>query len=322
MTTTSNGTYRRFFVKSCKHFEETVEKRLKSSNTIKLKGDSLFRTISFPDISIEMFRYNLRKSFLDTDEIEAAVGKRNSALYGINTLERLVSKFGTDSLLKRHHQGDISLISPLMKLRENFTFDNFGKSEVFESGHIVIPIKPVVLIPDRMLCFLPSPGYNDDDEIDWWVKDIPLIDLGLNVNPELLTKKKYDGVSPVQFIKNDDGGYIEEGLCEKLADNDYLKLTGNWYQIRGISNLREKPGYVYVRLNRTLLNNCSTKSIVYVKYQCFKGTVVTIPNSSLTVYRSVTFQMVKMDENDYGTMEIKMQNSTFNKYGFYPVGCY
>ena len=53
-----------------------------------------------------------------------------------------------------------------MKLRENFTFINFGKSEVFESGHVVIPIKPVVLFPDRLLCFLLSLGYNDDDEID------------------------------------------------------------------------------------------------------------------------------------------------------------
>ena len=60
------------------HFDRLLVKKLKSSNTIKLKVDNLYHTILIPDIGKEIFNYQQGKNLMENAEIIKEGGKDSS----------------------------------------------------------------------------------------------------------------------------------------------------------------------------------------------------------------------------------------------------
>ena len=105
----------------------------------------------------------------------------------------------------------------------------------------------------------------DDDTLAWWVDEVPLEWLGLNVSPGLLTEKSYRSENEANFVRGEDGGYLPAEMDGIVKDGDFLKIAGNWYEIRDFAVIREKLGLLYVTLTRSIIRSSKWKNVTYAK---------------------------------------------------------
>ena len=106
-----------------------------------------------------------------------------------------------------------------------------------------------------------------------------------------------------------------------MESGDYLHLSGKWYEVAGTAELLERPGWRYVSVTERVQRACNAKNIQFAKKLILKGALVSIPNQLIDYRHPVTLQLTKINEYNFGTLEIKFQNLAFNSVGYLVHDC-
>ena len=160
------GIYYNFFVSSSNNFRKQIDRKVKAANTVKNDGQPNFKTVSIPDISNVIFAYNMGRYFDPAERVSDATDK-NSPLFALGTLQRLLQQFSIDSVFRMHIKGDFTIITPWYSLIEPLSIKVGDNIQVFCADWLLIPIKTANIMEDKVLCFVPSSGLDDDDTESW-----------------------------------------------------------------------------------------------------------------------------------------------------------
>ena len=314
----ATGIHLKFFNNCCNNFLKQLEKKVRGGNTLKNDGQPVYKTISVMEINQLIFAYNIGRNF-DANEALTKADEKTSSLYHITNINRLLDILSIQSIIRVHAKGDCSVVTPWMQIKEDYQLIVGDRSRTFCPGYLIIPVKTANLMAGMMFCFFPSPGLEDDGTESWWSTDIPLEELGLCVPPSILKEERYVGEKAISIKKGDDSAYLP---CElRLKDGDFVKIRNKWYEVLGVALLLENPGYVFVRFTRSFLSSANNPTLFYARKMHLKGCLLWIEEKYIKHYNSLTLQLTKIDENQFGIMEIKFQNAVFNKLGFLCFDC-
>ena len=136
---------------------------------------------------------------------------------------------------------------------------------------------------------------------------------GMTVGPEIYHKEKGDGLMSI-CQKNYDWAYIPRN--QNIADNDYIKVRNNYYQILCWCNDSFQPMLDCLRFKSKILKNAHLSPFCIVRPPTFKGNFTWFKKEELNSFRLINLQLVKLDSDYYGQLNIKFQNCCFNRLGF------
>ena len=230
--------YERLFHSSVENVNKRKVKKLKDNNNLKSNAaNPHHKLVSLSDISRNCFAFLLGRKFNKDEIVTNSEEKHTTKIFQINTIHRLLQFFSADTLIKIHPSIDTSIIVPWFSLKKMkvVNFENLSASVQFEEGRMVIPVKEE---NNRVYAFVPCDGLNEDNEVEFWVKDFLLESFGMTVGPEIYHKEKGDGLMSI-CQKNYDWAYIPRN--QNIVDNDYIKVRINYYQILGWCNDSFQP---------------------------------------------------------------------------------
>ena len=193
----SDSLYERLFISSVENVEKRIVKKLKDNNNLKSNAaNPHHKLVSLSDISRHCFAFLLGRKFQKDEIVRNPQEKHPTSTFQINSIHRLLQFFSADTLIKIHSSMDTSIIAPCYSLKKmkNVTFENLSTSVQFEEGRIVIPVKEE---DDRVYAVVPCDGLNEDDEVEFWVKDVLLESFGITLGPEFYHKEKGDGLTSI-----------------------------------------------------------------------------------------------------------------------------
>ena len=301
--------YQKFFDNSVRHTKEVVDKKLVDSNTSKCTQlQPHHRLVIIPNIAKLIFSYIFIKMMKTSEKVDSGTSMK----YAVRSLERVVEVFGVEVLVKLAKGSSVLIINPWIKIKNDVcVFFNDKKRHFLQKGLLCIPIRD---LGKSMLCFFPSIGLNSDDEIPMWVSEFKLSDLGLNLPTTSLLK--IEGQGKVNLCAGDDEVTIPNVDGQDIKEGHFIMVRQEMYQVLGICPAFNYPGKFYVRFTENIRKNAKNAQYDIYKSPVIKGNMVSLPKSILEDYRPVQVSLEKIDQNDFGTMNVRYQNSCFNVLGF------
>eukprot|EP00111_Clytia_hemisphaerica_P001180 TCONS_00003366-protein len=225
----------------------------------------------------------------------------------VNSITDLQKYFPIESILKFHSSGDVTLITPWMKLAADMGLKFLdGSHGTFEEGYLVIPLMEIPESNDVMI-FVLSNGFDFNDEIPEWLKDNTLGNLFLKCDPTIMRRTPGIGTVTISVKDQDE---------QPLNCADFLKVRSEYLQILGFFRAYDQPNFNSVRFSKPIQKNANNALYEVIHQPCFKGNIARISSNGLNVHHSVTVNFDKVDENKFGTLNIQFKNACFNFLGF------
>ena len=78
----------------------------------------------------------------------------------------------------------------------------------------------------------------------------------------------------------------------------------------------ENPNFDDARFTKDISKNAKNTSYAIIKTPMLKGNISVLTAEKFAIHRHVTIQLAKIDEEEYGSVNINVQNACFNKLGF------
>lgn len=301
-------TYKKFFDESVRNLDKNINKKLKDSNTLKSNVvNPHYRAVTLTNIPRLTFAYKYGKNFSPDEKLRAT----DAASFRLRTLARLQYFFKPESLFKIHSSNDYTLICPWVKLVADMTvvFAD-GKKATFEEGKLGIPLYED---DKKFFVFFVCGGLDHEDNIPAWVVDKSPGNLLLSTPPSMY--HKHEGVGQISVNKKDHDLADIPGY-QDICDGDFIKIRSEIYQVLGRSKHWYNPNLDSIRFTKPIKKNANNAPYSIIKPPCFKGNIAWISKSAVDMYRGVDIILTKLDENNFGHLEIKFQNACFNIVGF------
>ena len=309
----SSNLYERLFKNSVSNLEKNVVKKIKDNNTIKSDlANPHHRVISLPNIPRHAFAFKYGSRFFGRDEKMSSPTEKNSPMFGVHTMERVQDLLPTEAVFKMHSSSDVTILTPWYSLSSDMTllFKSTQQHLTAEKGRLVIPLKRD---NDMLLEFVVCAGLDDDDNVPNWVNDFSAEDLCIFTPPSLFVERKGVGIISLN-MKDNDWTFVpkDQDICE----SDFLKVRSTYYKVLGCGRDMYNPNFDAVRFTTDFRKAANNAKYSIVKPPVFKGNIIWLHESALSLYRTVDFQLTKIDSDDYGQLNIRFQNACFNRIGF------
>ena len=305
------GVYKKFFDSSVSNLEKNIVKKLRDSNTMRSTvANPYYRTVVLQNVSRLAFAFKYGRYFV-RDEILQQRTDNSSPLFGIDTIQRLVEIFPTNSLFKVLPARDVSFITPWYKLNTDtrIVFPD-EKIKTFEEGKLVIPIQKS---GDKLQVFFVCGGLDDNDNIPEWVVDKSVEDLGFQPGPQEFVEKK--GIGHISVNKKDyDWTYVPKD--QEIEDNDYLRVRSCYYKVLGHCRDINNVNFDCVRFTTKFEKNSNHSTYGIIKPPVLKGNIAWLDVSELELHRTVEVHLTKLDTDGFGNLNVRFQNACFNSLGF------
>ena len=221
--------------------------------------------------------------------------------FEIKTLERFMEVFGSKTVVKFNHHGDLALASPVDYLDKSYS--------IHDRGDLLIPVREVN--DDNVLCFFPAGA----DETDKLIALSSVVIYEKGIVPE----KVQEGFT-LTIKKGKHVDYVSIPTGHNLVEGDELIVRGKSYTIIGISeddaSTFEPNTRSVIRVDRDFANNCTRQKLRYRKKPMLSGTLTELPKGHLIPYHRVQFLFKEnMNGNNHGVLDVSFKNMIFNSDG-------
>ena len=167
---------------------------------------------------------------------------------------RLGKVFSSESLLKIHAGGDVTIIAPWMVTTENIVV---SETTTFEPGRLVIPVKE---IEDKLQVFIPCGGPDPDtDNLPTWCRSYNISNELISILPEHLKYSR--GVGVLTGIAKQDWTVIKR---DQVDEGDFIHVRGQYLEVMSVGIDFNTDFRNSIRFTKNLLNNVKTE-ILYRK---------------------------------------------------------
>ena len=217
---------------------------------------------------------------------EVVPSKTTSPLFKFSTIERLCIIFGNNNLFKFHSSGDVSIITPWLKL--TVPWQNTSAEEKvgnvnecqFEVGRLLLPLQET---ESTFKVFIPCAGPDPEtDKLPLWCKSYKITEIFsfANIDPESLYFASGKGVITARV--NDDWTLMSrekygEMFEDQVKEMDFIKVRGNTYQVYAVSVDFNTDYRNCVRITSKFLRNVNKQKFTIAKLPIIQGLIVEIP---------------------------------------------
>lgn len=216
-----------FYQNQCKFLEKSVNKTLRDCSTLKSNiSNPHNRECVILNVSrlvfCSVYGRILEASERNIESIKPSAS--NTPLFELPSLERLLKFFkSSESILKIHSGGDVSLITSWLVLKERF---NVKGDLFFEGGRLVIPLK---VNGDTVSVFIPCGGPDPEtDQLPSWCRKYSLDDI-IPVKAQQLQYRQGEGL--LSAVSKQDWTSIQKG---QVNEGDYVNCRGEYLVVKGV----------------------------------------------------------------------------------------
>ena len=254
------------------------------------------------------YRYGSRFSGV---EVMSSPTDKTSPMFGVHTMERLQEIIPIEAIFKMHNSSDVTMSTPWYSLSTDMTLCFKNKQYLTaEKGRLLIPLKRD---GNSFLICVVCAGLDDDEKVPSWVEDFSAQDLHIFPPPSLFVERKGVGIISLN-MKDSDWTFVPKD--QEICDDDYLKIRSVYYKVLGLGRDMYNPNLDAVRFTTNFQKAANNAKYAIIKPPVFKGNVVWLHESALNLYRTVDFQLTKIDCDDDAQLNIRFQNACFNRIGF------
>ena len=302
------------FKESVANLRKMVVKKVKDNNNIKSNYiEPHHRLCTIPNVHRWWFAKLYGGHFYKNEFDRGTSTKTNSPLFTLYTLERLLQFVSTETVLKIFPAGDAAIICPLVKINAPVTVLFCSESsKTFEEGQLALCLKETETM---FYVFFMCNGLEEDDSIPEWVESVNISEVIGTVTPGLYNEEKGRGIIDLD-PKMRDCSFVDAE--QEVEDGDILRIRGSYYEVLGvgIDPALNPRGKKCIRFTRDFPKKEMKCKYWVIKPPKLYGKLAWVSKSVFDVYRRLQMQLKKMDENNFGVLEVKFQNSVFNKLGF------
>ena len=303
-----------YFRNSMRNFQKTVYSKLRDSNTMKSNINSPhFRYVVISDVHKFLFKETFVKLF----EKKGIHPLQNTVhRFELETLEYVSSIFGSKNILKIHSAGDLSFITPWKKVTADLAGIPFSTNNA-----IVIPLKETD--NGKFKCFFPCIGFDTEtDELPVWASEFKLSQIieGFRVMDFPILKKRKRGDGKISVETGENWVSIKR---DQVNIDDWIVCRGDWVSVKteaddafSALNADGVAARNILMLNNNFTSNHKRQPFDIVKEPTVFGTVIEINTTDLTEHHHVIIDLPRINENQFGNMQIGFKNSCFNSCGF------
>ena len=291
-----------FFNSSCSFLEKAIRKRIYDVNNWKNNVKGSLREISLDNIHKFAYSQAIISKVSSNERVGTSFQVKLSSMHRI-------SDVCTSSLVRFHHNGDMTLVAPWAHLTADFKGADAEVNEQVdrEKGTIVFPIE----IKDAVTrVFIPSGGPDaETDEVPKFVRDVKVSEL-CDVNKDRLPTTKGKGLS--SKISAGENWFVAEK--QSFVVGNTVVFKGEKVKVYAVSTDFRSDEHNNVRIAGQFKRNHARQAFKIISEPVLQGNICDVPFDMLNVYIFFTVKH-NIQSDMIGEVCISYNNACFNSMG-------
>lgn len=294
-----------FFKSSCSFLEKAAIKKIYDVNTWRNNVKGSLREFDLENIHKLAYAHLIIPNVSTTERVGTTFEVQ------LSSMNRVSEVFGS-SLVRFHHNGDTTLVTPWAHLTANLKVEDVSAEEAeefdVEKGAIVFPIS---IKDDVARVFIPCGGPDPEtDTLPTFVRDVKVSELS-TIDEDRLPATKAKGLS--SKISAGENWFVAEQ--QSFLVGDTIVFKGEKVKVSAVSIDFRSDEHNCVRVVGEFKRNHARQAFKIVREPVLQGNVCNVPVNMLNLYN---FFSVKhnIHSDMIGDVCVKYYNVCFNAMGF------